>query len=79
MWLSGDPSKKPIGAVLDCPILQASGFPNPPPWTKLDDIRTYKAIQTTIARKAVSEGFGSAAVWEAEKWGANEDDGEEED
>jgi hypothetical protein len=74
LWLSGDPSKKPIGAVLDRPILQASGFANPPDWTKLDDISTYRDIQIQIGKKAAAEGFGSPAVWEAEKWGVEEDD-----
>jgi len=76
LWLSGDPSKKPIGAVLDRPILQACGYPNPPDWTKLDDIDVYKEIQDAISKKAASEGFGSPAVWEAEKWGVDEQDEE---
>jgi hypothetical protein len=76
LWLSGDPSKKPVGAVLDRPILQASGYPNPPDWTKLDDIDIYKDIQDAIGKKAASDGFGSPAVWEAEKWGVDEQDEE---
>lgn len=73
LWLSGDVSKKPIGAVLDRPILQASGYPNPPDWTKLDDLVIYKNIQNKIQNKAEQEGYGSAAVWESEKWGVEND------
>lgn len=76
LWLSGDPSKKPIGAVLDRRILQASGYPNPPDWTELDDMTTYEAIQKEISKKAASDGFDSPAVWEAEKWGVDEQDEE---
>jgi hypothetical protein len=70
LWLDGDPSKKPIGAVLDRGIIVESGYPNPPDWTKLDDINVYRDIQLAISEKASSQGYGSAAVWEAEKWGS---------
>jgi len=69
LWLDGDPSKKPIGAVLDRGILADSGYSNPPAWTQLDDIGLYSNIQVSIAKKAESQGYGSGAVWEAEKWG----------
>jgi len=74
LWLDGDPSKKPIGAVLDRGILVESGYQNPPAWTQLDDVEIYSNIQLCISRKAESEGYGSGAVWEAEKWGVEEDE-----
>jgi hypothetical protein len=77
LWLSGDSSKKPICAVLDRPILVASGYLDPPNWTEFDDIKLYERIQKCIGLKAFSEGFGSPAVWEAENWRGNEE--EEED
>lgn len=74
LWLDGDPSKKPMGAVLDRGILAASGYQNPPAWTQLDDIQVYSEIQVSISWIAASQGYGSGAVWEAEKWGAEEDE-----
>jgi hypothetical protein len=72
LWLAGDCSKKPAAAVLDRGILEASGFHPPPNWTEMDDFRQYQDIQAAIQQRAEEEGFGSAAVWEAERW--NEDD-----
>lgn len=69
LWLSGESAKMPICAVLDRPILTASGYLNPPNWTELNDIKVYECIQQFIDKKASSEGFGSPAAWEAEKWG----------
>ncbi len=68
LWLAGDPSKRPIAAVIDRQILQAIKYTKVRNWTDIVDISTYKEIQDKISEKATSDGFESAAAWEEAEW-----------
>jgi hypothetical protein len=76
LWLCGEDDKKPLFAVLDRKIMKVAGVKNPPNWTKLDDIKKYKCIVSTIDTFAKSKNYSDGAEWEAEKWNdeVDEDD-----
>lgn len=68
LWLSGDPSKKPIFATLDRGIMKSAKVPHPPNWSDIDTIDDYRRVVDHIDNHAKEKGFGSGAVWEAETW-----------
>jgi len=75
LWLSGDPSKKPVFAALDRGIMSAALVPCPPNWPDIDTVGEYRRIVDHIDQYARKKGLGSGAVWEAETWS---DEGEDE-
>jgi hypothetical protein len=76
LWLNGDCSKKPVFATLDRGIMQAANVPNRPNWPDIDTLDDYQRIVRHIDDFASAKGYGCGAVWEAETWSDESDDGE---